>query len=201
MSDQDRQKWNARFAAADGAPAVPHPFLVDLGDLLPTTGAGLDVAAGAGRNGLWLAGRGLAMTLVDISSTGLDRAAATAAETDLKVTTIEADLETDPLPMGPWDLIVVCDYLWRELVSGAAQYLRPGGWLVYIQATKANATVNASPSARYLLEDGELPRLVRDLEIVRYQEGWLPVGGRKSQPAVGMPAVRHEARLAVRRVV
>jgi hypothetical protein len=29
------------------------------------------------------------------------------------------------------------------------------------------------PPARFLLDDGELPKLIEDLEIVQYEEGWL----------------------------
>jgi 2-polyprenyl-3-methyl-5-hydroxy-6-metoxy-1,4-benzoquinol methylase len=70
MSDADRQKWDARYAQPAAAPRDPEPFLLELDHLLPRSGRALDVAGGAGRNAIWLARRGLDVTLVDISAVG-----------------------------------------------------------------------------------------------------------------------------------
>ena len=95
-------------------------------------------------------------------------------------------MEHEPFPPGPWDLAVVVHYLHRPLLRALPIVLAPGGTLVVIQPTRTNLQRHAKPSERFLLEDGELPRLVSDLELLHYEEGWLDEG-------------RHEAVLVARR--
>ena len=64
--------------------------------------------------------------------------------------------------------------------------LVPGGWLVCELPTRKNLERHARPSARWLLDEGELARLVMGLEIVRLEEGWSAAG-------------RHEARVVARK--
>lgn len=192
MSGDDRQKWDARYRTRGPDSAAPSAFLVSLADQLPIRGRALDVAGGAGRNALWLARRGLAVTLVDVSEAGLDLARAAAGKTGVAVQLVAADLDAEPLPAGPFDVVVCVDYLRRELFPVFAAALAPRGLLVFQQATRANLQRHAHPSARFLLDDGELPALLRGLalEIVRHEEGWAGPAG----------AERHEARLLARKV-
>ena len=133
-----------------------------------------------------MAGLGLAATLVDISVEAIALAEQAAAEADVRLSTRRLDLETDPLPDGPWDLIVSFRYLRRELFDVFPKILSPGGLLVFAQPTRTNLKRHARPPARFLLEDGELPSLADGLDIVQYTEGW-----RDND--------RHEARLVARR--
>ena len=192
MSEGDRQKWDARHGTRGPEATAPSAFVVSLSDALPTRGRALDVAGGSGRNALWLARRGLAVTVVDVSQVGLElaRAAAGAAGVDLQL--VAADLDIEPLPSGPFDVIVCVDYLRRELFAAFAAALVPGGLLTFQQATRSNLQRHAHPSARFLLDDAELPSLLRglSLEIIRHEEGWLGALG----------AERHEARLLARKV-
>jgi SAM-dependent methyltransferase len=183
MATGDRERWDARWAAAPAAD--PAQFLIELADLLPTAGAALDVAGGAGRNAVWLARRGLAVTLVDVSPVALAQARAAAARAGVPLALVERDLETAPLPPGPFGLVVCLDFLQRALFPALAAALAPGGLLVFAAATRRNLERHPHPSARFLLDDGEAPRLVRGLEILRAAEGWF--------------GDRHEARLAARR--
>jgi tellurite methyltransferase len=183
----DRDRWNARHAdERDAQP--PSPFLVSLDPVLPRTGRALDVAGGAGRHALWLARRGLAVTLADVSDVALARAAQEARASGVSLETLEYDLEASPLPAGPWDVILCFYFLHRPLFAAMARALAPGGWLVFAHATRRNLERHPRPGPRHVLEDGELPSLVAGLglETVRYDEGWLESG-------------RHEARLVARR--
>ena len=146
------------------------------------------MAGGAGRNAIWLARRGLQVTLVDISREAL--ALARGAAGALPVALVCADLETEPLPAGPFDLIISFNFLRRELFAAFPASLAPGGLLVYLQPTRSNLQRHPRPPAAFLLDDGELPGLVKGLEIVSYQEGWFSDG---DQP-------RHQARLVARKV-
>lgn len=188
MSDDDRTKWNARYRASAAAPTAPAGLLISVAELLPTRGRALDVAGGSGRNSLWLAARGLDVTLLDISAVALEQARERATAAGLRLNAIEVDLDQAPLPDGPWDTIVCFHFLWRPLFSQAPAVLAPGGWLIVAHPTRRNLERNASPSAQWLLEEGELVTLASDLEVVRYDEDWQPSG-------------RHEARLVARRPV
>jgi tellurite methyltransferase len=190
MSRADADRWNARYRAGEAQGAAPSPFLLSLEPLLPRAGRALDVAGGAGRNALWLAARGLTVTLVDIAEEGLALARAAAAGRGLPLETLCADLEEAPLPDGPFDLVVCTLFLHRPLFAQIPPRLRPGGLFVFQQPTRSNLQRHPQPPARFLLEDGELPALVTGLELVRHDEVWFSDAG---EPA------RHEARLVARR--
>lgn len=186
MSEADREKWDAVYSGPGAGRAAPSLVLTALDALLPRTGRALDLAGGTGRHALALAGRGLEVTLADISGIALERARGSAAAAGLEIRTLQLDLELEPLPPGPWDLIVVVRYLQRKLFEEIPDVLAPGGTLLYVQPTRSNLQRHAKPSAAYLLEDGEMPSLVQGLEIVLCDEGWTEEGF-------------HEARLVARK--
>lgn len=184
MAEADRDRWNARWRGEDDRP--PAPWLLALDALLPRRGRALDVAGGLGRHALWLARRGLAVTLADVSDAALARAAGAARAEGLSLVTVRTDLEVEPLPAGPFDLVLCTYFLHRPLFAAFPGILAPGGLLVAAHATRTNLTRHPRPGPRHVLEDGELPGLVQGLEIVRAEEGWLEAG-------------RHEARVVARR--
>ena len=172
MSLVDQQKWDSKYAAADAAPGEPSAVLRSLDALLPTSGRALDVAGGAGRNAIWLAQRGLDVTIADVSPRGLELAAARVIEAGVSITPLRTDLQDEQFPVGPWNLILSVCYLWRPLYAVYPQALSPGGLLVIIQPTMTNLERHPKPPAEFLLGDSELPQLVSELEIVHYREGW-----------------------------
>lgn len=173
MSEFDRSKWDAKYADPQFAPREPSAVLVSLERFLPRQGRAIDVAGGAGRNAIWLAQRGLDVTIADVSRVGLEQSQQRAAEAGVMIRTLCTDLAEQPFPSGPWDLIVSCRYLQRPLFKSYPQALAAGGTLVVIQPTKTNLQRHEKPPPDFLLEDGELPRLVTGLSIVHYEEGWL----------------------------
>lgn len=173
MSEFDRTKWDGKYADPEFAPREPSALLLLLEQFLPRQGRAIDIAGGAGRNAIWLAERGLDVTIADVSSVGLALAASRAAEAGVTVRTVCTDLEEQPFPPGPWDLILSCRYLQRPLFKIYPQVLASGGTLVVIQPTKSNLQRHEKPPADFLLDDGELPRLVQGLSFIHYEEGWL----------------------------
>jgi hypothetical protein len=83
-------------------------------------------------------------------------------------------------------LILCVNFLWRPLFATVPADLTPRGLLVVTHPTRSNLQRHARPGPRHLLEDGELSGLVRDMEVVRSEEGWTEEG-------------RHEARLVAQR--
>lgn len=179
MADADREKWNARYGE-EAAMQEPSPFLAQLADVLPRTGRALDVAGGSGRNARWLARHGLSVTIADISDVGLARAASDG------FATVVVDFDRDPLPEGPWDVILVNHFLHRPLFAQVSSRLEPHGLLAVAHPTVTNLERNAHPGRKFLLEPGELRTLAQGLAIVSFDEGWRENGW-------------HEARLVARR--
>lgn len=151
-------------------------MLVDLIEFLPAAGRALDVAGGAGRHAIWLAKRGFDVTLADVSDVGLQLAAERAGQADCPLECLRIDLQNEPFPVGPWDLIVSVNFLWRPLFAEFATNLAAGGKLVVAQPTRSNLERHDKPPAPFLLNDGELPSLVADLQIEHYEEGWFADG-------------------------
>jgi tellurite methyltransferase len=172
MSLDDQVRWDARYRERSAGSQQPSPFLVAMEELLPRSGRALDIAGGAGANALWLARRGLDVTLADISPVGLALAERNAELEGLRVRTLRIDLERDPFPTGLWDLIVCVRFLWRPLFAVIPHELAPGGALVVVHPTRSNLLRHERPGLHHLLEDRELPGLVPDLQVVYYDEGW-----------------------------
>src|SRR5207237_486625 len=110
-----------------------------------------------------------------------------ASEAGVHLDTVAIDLEAGSLPAGPGEMILCFHYLHRPLFASFAAALAPGGVLVAVQPTKTNLERHPRPGPAFLLDPGELPRLVAPLAIDRHDEGWLEEG-------------RHEARVVARRV-
>jgi SAM-dependent methyltransferase len=168
MAEADRPRWDARYRAYEPRLRPPSRSLVALADMLPQGGRAVDVAGGTGRHTLWLALRGLDVTLADISGEALELARGEAARAGLPLRTLAIDLEAEPLPPGRWHLVLCVDLLRRPLFEAIPVALGPGGLLVVVHPTRSNLQRHTRPGRRHLLGDGELPRLVRSLEVLRY---------------------------------
>ena len=174
MSTAEREKWDARYR--DGAyEDRTHPTTL-LAEWLPRLprGRALDVACGAGRNALYLAANGYAVTGLDVSRVALDRAEAAAAERDLAVEWLCADLDDDPehaLPAGEFDLIVWVRYVHSTLMPHLVARLAVGGALLCEQHFATGAAVAGPRSAEFRLPPGALRRSAQGLRVVHAYEG------------------------------
>jgi SAM-dependent methyltransferase len=128
--------WNDRYAAqADAYGAAPNRFLEACAGALPEAGRVLVPGDGQGRNGVWLAERGLSPLCVDLSDVGLAQARRRAAARDVVIETRHADfLETD-LPDGDFAACAAIFFHLPPPVMAAAharmaQALAPGGVLI-----------------------------------------------------------------------
>jgi tellurite methyltransferase len=159
VSTAERDKWDARYR--DGAyESRTHPTAL-LAEWLPRLqrGRALDVACGAGRNALFLAANGYAVTALDISGVALERGRRSATERGLTIEWLRADLDDDParvLPAGPFDLIVWVRYVHRTLMPHLVARLAPGGALLCEQHLQTGEAVAGPASAAFRLAPGEL---------------------------------------------
>lgn len=200
----DRERWDERYRNGAHTGTAPSEILKSLQHLLPPVGRepvqqqpadgpkcntdlkALDMGGGCGRNALWLAQQGWRVTLADVSPVALGTASNRANDLKLPLTTQCVDVDEEPFPAGPWDLILTCLFLWRPLFAMSSQVLAPHGRLVIIQPTRRNLERHPKPPLPFLLQEGELARLAPPLEIEYYSEGWSLDG-------------RHDAVLVARR--
>jgi rhodanese-related sulfurtransferase len=164
--------WTGPRAFGPGKVEGPAGWLVDNADLLRPRMRMLDVAAGRGRHALVGAAAGFSVVAVDRDAALLARLADQAAAMRLPLTTQALDLEAGPVSLGDgaYDLIVVVHYLHRPLMPAIVAALAPGGVLLYETFTRAQAARGRPTNPAYLLEPGELPRLVAPLAVVRSRE-------------------------------
>ena len=133
----DRELWNERYDRPDLVYGeAPNDFLVAAAaTYLPASGTALDLAAGEGRNALFLAERGLETTAVDQSAVGMGKTAERATARGLRVRTDVADLATFTVEPESFDVITsiflhLPTALRRDLSARIVQWLRPGGVFV-----------------------------------------------------------------------
>lgn len=182
VAREDRDKWDARYSG-ESIEERNAPAWIEAIDL-PRAGRALDVAAGSGRIAVWAARRGLHVVAVDVSPIGLALARERARREGLSLATIALDLEEEPLPEGPFELITCFHYRQPSLWTAMKARLAPGGLLVAELPTVTNLERHAHPSERWLVQPGELLAWAEGLEIVVHDEGW--------------HGDRHVARLAAR---
>jgi SAM-dependent methyltransferase len=151
----------------------PTRWLVDHQHLLPQSGEALDVAAGRGRNALWLAQRGLQTRAIDRDPEAVQFLREEAERLGLPVRAAVVDLEHGDPRLGSvaYDVIVVVHYLHRPLMADLQEALRPGGLLVYETFTRDQALRGRPTSPAFLLEPGELRELIQPFEILVEREG------------------------------
>ena len=173
----DAGDWDARYADTELVWSVtPNQFVAaELADLPP--GRALDLAAGEGRNAIWLASLGWQVTAVDFSQVALDKGRRLAGEQPL-TGTVEwerADATTWE-PTVAYDAVVVA-YLQlpadqrRSAVRRAFDALRPGGTFLLVAHDSTNLTEGTGgpqdPAVLMTAEDVLEDLDDRSFEVVR----------------------------------
>ncbi len=167
--NSDRLKWNEKYRRQD-YPAEAAAVVKRFCRLAPGRRA-LDIAAGNGRNALYLAGQGFCVDAVDISEVGL----AGFAGRDPAVRIVCADLDTFDIPVGRYDLIVDVLYLNRRLFPQICEGLSPGGVLIFETLVAGAAGAADEGHCRdYLLRENELLHAFLSLKVVYYREAGEP---------------------------
>ncbi len=183
-----RERWNRRYGERP-PPSEPSAFLTDRADLLPDGGRALDLAGGAGRHAIWLARRGFEVTLTDVSDTACARAGARADAAGVELDVRRIELGVEPLPAGPFSLVLSHAYLDTEVWREAIGRLGVGGVALLCQPTVRTLERRDRPGRSWLLEEGQMEAFTSTLdgiEVLELSEGWTDED-------------RHEARAVLRR--
>jgi tellurite methyltransferase len=178
MSSDDRTRWEGRYASAGAGSEGPSQFLAMHAALLH--GRVLDVAAGAGRNAVFLARRGLRVDAVDIALAGLRIARNAARSEGLDLRAVQADLESFPLPHACYDAAINVRYLQRSLFTGLQRAVKPGGLILFETFLIDQQTLGHPRNPAFLLQRGELRAAFCRCDILMYEEGLFHAA---SQPA------------------
>ncbi len=141
----------------------------------------LDLACGHGRHMRHFAALGHPVT-------GVDRNAEAIAAVNPWGEALCADIEN-----GPWPLqgrtfggVVVTNYLWRPLWTHILASLAPNGVLIYETFSNGNETVGKPSRPDFLLQQGELLNVCKNLRIVAFQEVFIPEPDRFVQRIVAV---------------
>jgi SAM-dependent methyltransferase len=130
-------RWNERFSAPGyHFGTAPNAFLASQAHLLRPGQKALSIADGEGRNGVFLAERGLDVRSIDFSPLALAKARELAASRGVMLTIEQADLLNWTWPAAQFDVIAAIFIQFADaeerprLFSGIRQALRPGGLLL-----------------------------------------------------------------------
>lgn len=169
----DRVKWNDKYRQTE-YPREPSTIVKEFCGLVQPTAA-LDIAAGCGRNALFLASQGFTVDAVDISDEGLSRWHGRTPS----VRAICADLDEFDIPVERYGLIVNILFLNRRLFPQIREGLKPGGLLIFETLLEPPGnTAHSRRSRDYFLRDNELLHSFLSLRILHYHEEY--VGAQES---------------------
>lgn len=124
--------WNERFSAPEYVyGTAPNDFLAAHAVEIPS-GPVLSIGDGEGRNGVFLAERGYAVTSLDASAVGLAKAQRLAASRGVSIVTLEADLAVYEIAASAYQGIVsifchLPSALRRRVHAQVVAGLAPGG--------------------------------------------------------------------------
>lgn len=174
MARTDRIRWDHFFRgeAHKPYPAPDSLLLQYTPPVAPEADAtALDLAAGLGQNGLWLASQGYRTDLMDISRVALRRAHAQMGARQLRnANLLQVDLDQVQLENSLYDVIVVFRYLRRDLFHMLRDALKPGGRILY--STYNVRYLHSVPgfNRAFLLEMGELPGYFPAWQVIDHEE-------------------------------
>ncbi len=166
-----RRRWNEKYRDPDcSMPDRPTPELERQLERLPD-GRALDVAAGTGRNALFLADDGYTVDAFDVSDEALETASQRAEERNVDVSWIHADADSYCYPENVYDLVDVTLFHTLERFDDILGSLKPDGGLFYKSQLRSDADYLQGPrNPDCRLKRNELLQRCSDLHVIYYEE-------------------------------
>ena len=162
--EKDREKWNKKYTSGEPHPEEPSEILKQF-YTLAKKGKALDIAAGLGRNSIFLAEQGFKVDAVDISDVAIEHLKKLK---NPNIKPILADLDYYTIPENEYDLIVNINFLNRRLFPQIKEGLKEGGVLIFETFLLDKNTHIKNKD--YLLRKNELLQSFIDMRVVFYQE-------------------------------
>jgi SAM-dependent methyltransferase len=196
----DAEAWNERYRTSELVwSAGPNQFVeAELSGLPP--GRALDLAAGEGRNAIWLARRGWRVTAVDFARAGLDKGRVLGD--GLEIDWVCADATTwAGDPTGPGYDVCLVAYLQlvaddrRAAVRNGYASVRPGGTFLWVSHDLSNHSEGVGgptdPAVLMTAEDvvGDLEGRTFDVQRAGRLARVVPDGHREDSPATAWDCV------------
>jgi tellurite methyltransferase len=161
---QDQVRWNEKYAAGD-FPQKPS-LIVQKFYREAQMGHALDIAAGSGRNAIFLADRGFKVSALDIS----DRALA-GLDQHPNVIPECVDFDTFDIPVNRYDLIINIRFLHRRLFPQIIEGLTDRGVLIFeTYLMTPDAAQSGGHRRDFMLRPNELLHSFLPLRIIQYRE-------------------------------
>jgi tellurite methyltransferase len=154
---------------------APSDWAREIARLVRPGDAVLDLGCGEGRDSVFFAGLGAAVTGVDLSTDGLAKARRLARQRGVRVRWIEGDM-TEALPAGRFDLIFSCGTIHyvpraerRHLFRRLAAMSRPGGRQAHVVFTDRDVHEEKGEIVDYFTA-GELREAFVEWQVLRNGE-------------------------------
>lgn len=154
--------------AVQGMPE-PASLIRDYEHLL-TAGKALDIAAGEGHNGIFLAGKGYEVTCVDRSASAVGLMLDNAKKKGVSITAVEADMLAYPIAENSYDVILDFYFLERALIPKIKAGLKKKGILFFETYTLEQQQFDGPHTKEFLLKPNELLTEFLDFFIIFYHE-------------------------------
>jgi tellurite methyltransferase len=162
---QDRIKWNEKYRK-ESFPTEVASVVKNFYHLAPGKKA-LDIAAGNGRNAVFLSQKGFSVDAVDISEVGFIEFTSRFPN----INAICADLDQFEIATGHYDLILNVKFLNRRLFPYIQEGLKPGGVVIFHTLLGSKSDKRTPEHCRdYLLRTNELLHAFLAMRIIYYRE-------------------------------
>ena len=127
----------------------------------------LDLACGYGRNSIFLSNKGYKVISVDLNFLCLS------SFSKKNILKIQSDIENSnnwPFGENSFDLVVVTNFLNRMVFANIRKVIKKNGYLIYETFGEGHEKLGKPKNKDYLLEEGELLKLTKKMQLVCYEE-------------------------------
>ena len=134
----------------------------------------LDYACGSGRHAIWLAQQGFQVMAIDRDLASLQQIKSNYPDLAIQIEAI--DLETDTWPLdhlshlGPFDAVIVTNYLYRPFLQKLPNLLNSQGVLIYETFALGNEAFGKPSNPDFLLAPNELLGFASNMRILAYED-------------------------------
>ncbi len=170
MNNKIKEKWDKNYDSCASDYPSPAEVLHQNQHLLPTQGSALDLACGRGANAICLSENGLSVSAWDISASALEHLSNEALKKGLEIKLESRNISENPPKKYSFDVIIVSNFLERELIDDIRNAIKPNG-LIFYQTFIVDKTSTVGPTnPDYLLAKNELLNFFNDWNVLYYRE-------------------------------